>query len=243
MKWTDGQLWRRSAINTLWCLIGCSIGDMGVIAGFQFGAPEVAASRPMLVMALAMTAGIGTSVLLETILQAEPNAAHRAVAALEQAGHFSGVVTQNIDGLHQRAGSKRVVEVHGSLETATCTQCYRTYSSADFLPAFLESGEVPRCPHCGAVLKPDVVLFGEQLPWQAWEEAQTMARQSDLMLIAGSSLAVMPVARLPVEAANHGAAVIIVNQTPTYMDARADVVLQGDVADILPAIAEEVLSP
>ena len=68
MKWTDGQLWRRSAINTLWCLIGCSIGDMGVIAGFQFGAPEVAASRPMLVMALAMTAGIGTSVLLETIL-------------------------------------------------------------------------------------------------------------------------------------------------------------------------------
>jgi NAD-dependent deacetylase len=107
----------------------------------------------------------------------------------------------------------------------------------------MESGEVPRCPHCGAVLRPDVVLFGEQLPWQAWEEAQTMARQSDLMLIAGSSLAVMPVARLPVEAANHGAAVIIVNQTPTYMDARADVVLQGDVADILPIIAEEVLSP
>ncbi len=180
--------------------------------------------------------------LLETILQAEPNAAHRAVASLEHAGHFAGVVTQNIDGLHQKAGSQRVVEVHGSLDTATCTQCYRTYSSADFLPAFLETGEVPRCPHCGGVLKPDVVLFGEQLPWQAWEEAQALARESDLMLIAGSSLAVMPVARLPVEAANHGAAVIIVNQTPTYMDARADVVLQGDVADILPAIAEQVLA-
>jgi len=68
MNWTDGKLWRRSAVNTFWCLVGCSVGDMGVIAGFQFGAPEVAASRPMLVMALAMTAGIGTSVLLETIL-------------------------------------------------------------------------------------------------------------------------------------------------------------------------------
>lgn len=179
--------------------------------------------------------------LLATILEAEPNAAHRAVAALESAGHFAGVVTQNIDGLHQKAGSGRVVEIHGSLETLTCTQCYRTYPSAEFLPAFLESGQMPRCPHCGGVLKPDVVLFGEQLPWQAWEDAQRLAHESDLMLIAGSSLAVMPVARLPVEAANHGASVIIVNQTPTYMDARADVVLHGDVADLLPAIAEQVL--
>ena len=180
--------------------------------------------------------------LLETMLRAEPNAAHRAVAALGQAGHLAGVVTQNIDGLHQKAGSEKVVEVHGSLETATCTQCYRTYRSADFLPAFLENGEVPRCPHCGGVLKPDVVLFGEQLPWQAWEAAQTLARQSDVMLIAGSSLAVMPVARLPVEAADRGASIIVINQTPTYMDARADVVLHGDVADLLPAIAARVLS-
>ncbi len=181
--------------------------------------------------------------LLESILAAEPNAAHRAIAQMQHAGHFAGIITQNIDGLHQKAGSTEVIEVHGSLTTATCTQCYRVYESAQFLPDFMEKGTLPRCPHCGGVLKPDVVLFGEQLPWQAWEAAERLARECDLCLVAGSSLAVMPVARLPIEAARQGAALIIVNQTPTYLDERADVVLRGDVAEVLPRITEKVLTP
>ncbi|NPA92568.1 MAG: NAD-dependent deacylase [Chloroflexi bacterium] len=178
--------------------------------------------------------------LLQDMLRAEPNPAHYALAALQQAGYFSTLITQNIDGLHQRAGSVRVLEVHGSLETATCTMCYQTYPSETFLEAYLATGAVPHCPACGGVLKPNVVLFGEQLPWQTWEAAEEAARTCDVMLIAGSSLEVMPVARLPVEAARHGAAIVIVNQTPTYMDERADVVLRGDVASLLPALLEQV---
>ena len=178
--------------------------------------------------------------LLENIVTAQPNAAHYAIAALQQTGHFTGVITQNIDGLHQKAGSAGVIEVHGSLATVTCIQCYRTYESLQFLPDFLKKGIIPRCPHCGGILKPDVVLFGEQLPWQAWEAAERLAHHCDLCLVAGSSLAVMPVARLPIEAARRGAALIIINQTPTYLDKRADVVLHGDVAVILPALAQKV---
>ena len=180
--------------------------------------------------------------LLRHILAAQPNPAHQALARLEKAGRLQGVITQNIDGLHQKAGSQRVWEVHGTLETLSCTQCFRTYPSSDFLPAFLEGGTIPRCPACGAILKPDVVLFGEQLPWKVWQEAEQAARSCDLMLVAGSSLEVTPVANLPLIAAQSGAALVIVNHTPTYIDTRADVVIRGDVAHVLPRIAEAVLS-
>jgi len=178
--------------------------------------------------------------LLADILAAKPNPAHYALAEMQKAGHFSAVVTQNIDGLHQKAGSSNVLEVHGSLDTATCTMCYRTYQAKQFIPKFLETGEIPKCPHCGGILKPNVVLFGEALPWQVWQKAQEAVRAADLVLVAGSSLEVMPVARLPVEAAMRDVPVIIVNKTPTYMDVRADIVLRGDVAEILPEIAEAV---
>ncbi len=180
--------------------------------------------------------------LLKNILESAPNPAHYAIAELQKAGHLQGVITQNIDGLHQKAGSHTVVEVHGTLETATCTQCYREYSSRDYLPAFLQNHDIPRCPTCGGVLKPNIVLFGEQLPWRAWEEAERLTLTSDVMLIAGSSLAVTPVAQLPVKAANRGAAIIIINHSATYMDERADVVLQGDVAVLLPELTKRVLN-
>lgn len=179
--------------------------------------------------------------LARDILRAKPNPAHEAIAQLERAGYFKAVITQNIDGLHQRAGSQQVIEVHGTLETATCTQCFRTYPKEDFLESFLQHGEVPRCPACGGILKPDVVLFGEQLPWKAWSAAEKAVRQCDLMFVAGSSLEVTPVANLPLVAAQSGAALIIVNHTPTYIDIRADVVLRGDVAEIIPRIAQAVL--
>ena len=181
--------------------------------------------------------------LLRGILAAQPNPAHIALAQLEQAGYFHTIITQNIDGLHQKAGAQHVLEVHGTLETATCTQCFRTYPSDQFMESFLETGEIPRCPECGGILKPDVVLFGEQLPWKVWSEAEKAARQCDLMFVAGSSLEVTPVAQLPLVAAQNGAALIIVNHTPTYIDIRADVVLRGDVADIIPRIAQAVLHP
>ena len=118
----------------------------------------------------------------------EPNDAHRALVTLERAGRLDAVVTQNIDRLHERAGSRDVVEVHGSIRTATCPQCGRAHELVDVL-ALLEEG-VPRCRSCGAVLKPDVVFFGELLPVGAMERATELAQRARVMLVVGSTLEV-----------------------------------------------------
>ncbi|MFZ5919667.1 MAG: SIR2 family NAD-dependent protein deacylase [Chloroflexota bacterium] len=174
------------------------------------------------------------------IYQAEPNPAHVALANWESNGLLQAVITQNIDHLHQKAGSKNVVEMHGTLSTLSCTQCFHQYGYQDFLQAFVVDGIMPICPACGAVLKPDVILFGEQLPQKAWYEAQRLSRTCDLMLVAGSSLEVLPVAGLPMQAVDRGAHLVIINQAPTYIDVRADVVIPGDVAEIIPLIGEKV---
>jgi NAD-dependent deacetylase len=176
------------------------------------------------------------------IYNARPNAAHYALAQLEQAGCLKTVITQNIDILHQKAGSKHVIEMHGTLRTLSCTQCFQQVESGACLDEFNRTGVMPRCPACGAVLKPDVILFGEQLPQQAWMAAQRAARQCDLMLVAGSSLEVLPVAGLPMQALDRGAHLIILNNTPTYLNVRADASILDDVARILPAIAERTLN-
>ncbi|NJN80443.1 MAG: hypothetical protein HC797_08195, partial [Anaerolineales bacterium] len=111
-----------------------------------------------------------------------------------------------------------------------------------YLAPFVENGEIPHCPKCNQILKPDVILFGEQLPQAAWHKAQTEARQSDLILVAGSSLEVLPVAGLPMQALDRGAHLIIINNTPTYINVRADVTILEDVSTILPAITERVLN-
>ncbi|MGE5250735.1 MAG: SIR2 family NAD-dependent protein deacylase [Bacteroidota bacterium] len=180
--------------------------------------------------------------LANQIFYAEPNPAHDALARLEQAGLVRAIITQNIDLLHQKAGSKRVIEMHGSMRTLTCTRCFQQVESAPFLPAFAASGAMPCCPACGAVLKPDLILFGEQLPYKAWQEAQREARHCDLMLVAGSSLEVLPVAGLPMQALDRGAHLVIINNTPTYLNVRADISILEDVARILPAIAERALN-
>jgi NAD-dependent deacetylase len=179
--------------------------------------------------------------LARQILNAGPNPAHSALTELEKAGRIRIIATQNIDLLHQKAGSQRVVEMHGTLATLSCTQCFSQVKSEGFLEPFIEKGEIPHCPKCGSVLKPDVILFGEQLPQKAWMEAQREARQCDLMLVAGSSLEVLPVAGLPMQALDRGAHLIIVNNSPTYLNVRADLVILEDVAQVLPAIAERVL--
>jgi NAD-dependent deacetylase len=175
------------------------------------------------------------------IHQAQPNPAHLGLAQLEKTGYIHTVITQNIDGLHQRAGSNHVLEIHGSLDSLTCTHCFQQFQSADYLPAYLENGTIPRCPHCNGVLKPNVVLMGEQLPARTWLRARQVSQTCDVMIVAGSSLEVLPVAGLPMRAIERGAHLIVINQTKTYIDVRADVVLSSDVATIIPRIVEEVL--
>lgn len=179
--------------------------------------------------------------LVKDILDAEPNTAHYALARMEKAGYIHSIITQNIDGLHQRAGSKTIHEIHGALDTLTCVSCYRHYETSLFTEPFIEIGEIPTCPDCGNTLKPDAILFGEQLPVEVWIASEKAARNCEVMIIAGSSLEVMPVAGLPMEAIKAGAKLIIVNQSPTYVDERAEVVLHDDVARILPRIADELI--
>jgi len=171
---------------------------------------------------------------------AQPNAAHLALAKLEQSGFVNTIITQNVDGLHHRAGATNILEVHGSMRTMTCVSCFRRYDSSDFLVAYLESGEIPHCEICSHILKPDVILFGEQLPIRTWMKAQDVSKHCDLMIVAGSSLEVLPVAGLPMRAIENGAHLIIINNTVTYLDVRADVVFHEDVIDIIPLIAREV---
>lgn len=179
--------------------------------------------------------------LAKTIFEAQPNPAHISLACLESAGLIQTVITQNIDRLHQRAGSKNVLEVHGTLDTLTCIACFQQVDSGPYVQAYLDHRETLRCPHCGGILKPDIILFGEQLPARTWLKAREASRKCDLMIVAGSSLEVLPVAGLPMRAVENGAHLIIINRTKTYIDVRADVVFLDDVAEILPRIVREVL--
>jgi len=175
------------------------------------------------------------------IFYAQPNAAHCALVELEKLGGTQTIITQNIDMLHQKAGSKHVIEMHGTLQTLTCTRCYKKYESTGFVKSFIEDGTIPLCGNCNGILKPDVILFGEQLPQSALFEAQNAARTCDLMVVAGSSLEVLPVAGLPMYAVDRGAHLIVINNSPTYINVRADVVIMDDVATVLPNIAKRAL--
>lgn len=179
--------------------------------------------------------------LARQIYEAEPNPAHLAISRLERTGHVRSVITQNIDGLHQRAGSNLVFEIHGSMETLTCVSCYRKFDGRKHHEAYFYQGVIPHCTDCGHILKPDVVLFGEQLPVRAWLQAQQEVRDCDLMIVAGSSLEVLPVAGLPLLALDHGAHLILINKSKTYIDVRADMVFEDDVIDILPRLVQEAL--
>ena len=161
--------------------------------------------------------------------QARPNAAHYALARLEQAGRLRAVITQNIDGLHQLAGSKNVLELHGSELRNTCQSCGKQYG----MEKILESQGIPRCS-CGGVIKPDVVLYGESLNQRDLEKAIGYAEETDLMLVGGTSLVVYPVAGL-VEYLRPSAKLVILNRDPTPYDSRADLILRGDLGEELEA--------
>ena len=176
------------------------------------------------------------------LTDAEPNAAHHALAALERAGYVGAVVTQNIDLLHERAGSEDVVEVHGSIRTSTCPRCGERYPLARVLE-LLAGAEAPACPACGAILKPDVVFFGELLPGDAIDRAFALAASARLLLVVGSALEVHPVAGLPYETVDTGGAVAIVNRGPTAFDARAALKIDGAAGETLAALADALRIP
>ena len=200
----------------------------------------------------------------------KPNAGHRAVARLERAGLVTGVITQNVDGLHQAAGSREVVELHGSLAQVVCLRCGRTErrdsmqvrleglnpqvvsavvnadvqilpdGDADLPDALVESFKIPACLHCGGVLKADVVFFGENVPRPRVERAYELLHAADALLVLGSSLAVRSGYRFVVSAKEAGKRVAIINSGPTRGDAEADVRVEGRLGEVLPELARRL---
>ena len=171
-------------------------------------------------------------------LLARPNPGHQALAALEAEGHLVAVATQNTDGLHQDAGSKRVIELHGTGRTVECLTCGRRESRAD-VQARLDTEMPPRCRSCGGtVLKPTVVLFGEPMPVEATREAFELAELADVMLVVGTSLVVYPAADIPLLAMRSGARMIVVNAEPTPYDRFAEAVIHGRSGDVLPQLVK-----
>ena len=172
---------------------------------------------------------------LGVLRDARPNPAHLALAQLEREGLLQAVITQNVDGLHRAAGSQDVIEVHGTIATASCPRCGRREDPQCLLP-------LPRCTDCGVVLKPDVVMFGELLPVDAIERATQLAQEAALLLVVGSSLQVWPVAGLPEETLAHGGKLAIVNRDPTPYDDSAAFVAHASAGEILAACATSTSS-
>lgn len=166
-------------------------------------------------------------------LDARPNAAHKALAKWEREGKLQGVITQNIDGLHQKAGSKTVIELHGSVLRNYCMRCGKFYSAEDIL----HSEGVPRCS-CGGIIKPDVVLYEEALNQKNLEMAVQMIQSADVLIVGGTSLAVCPAAGLIDYYRGHR--LVLINKAPTPYDRKADLLIAGKIGEVLKGVAEEV---
>lgn len=177
--------------------------------------------------------------LSHLVLEAEPNPAHYALVELERRGKLKAIITQNIDDLHYKAGSQKVYELHGHFREVTCIVCHQVQESSAIFRKFVNDGQAPQC-HCGGILKPNTVLFGEQLPMQEFVSAQLAIKEADLMLVAGSSLEVAPASDLPALALENGARLIIITLQPTYLDPKADLIIRGDVAEVLPLIVDSI---
>jgi len=168
----------------------------------------------------------------------EPNAGHLALVRLFEAGRLQAVITQNIDGLHQKAGMPpdRVIELHGSAHRVRCLDCERTFPGGEIHGRQEEGEDEPRCAVCGGPLRSATVLFGESLPAAAFQEAVRLANGADLMLVVGSSLVVNPAAHIPVVAKRAGATLAIINREPTPLDDLADVRLWTDAGPTLSSL-------
>jgi len=172
-------------------------------------------------------------------LTAKPNPAHVALAELEAMKRLHCVITQNVDGLHQRAGSKRVIEIHGNAGRIICTRCSAVCATEKIADRIAQQ-DVPTCDRCGGSLKPDVVLFGEPLPKKAFEQAVKKVRSADLMLAVGTSLEVYPAASLPETAKKSGAKIISIDSERTGWDDLCDYRANGPAGEILPRIVQAI---
>ena len=173
--------------------------------------------------------------------QAKPNTGHEMLARWEEAGRIAAVITQNIDGLHAAAGSRRVLELHGTARYVCCLDCRECYDAADMVRQFQETERVPACPSCGSeLMKHATISFGQQLPPDVLHEAFALSRKAELFLAIGSSLVVEPAASLPRVAKESGARLVIINRDPTPLDTIADVVLHEPIGQTLAAIDAEL---
>ena len=176
--------------------------------------------------------------LWPTVRDAQPNAGHHAFVELHRQGRLDVVITQNIDGLHQRSGlpADKVLELHGAATEAVCLTCGDRTEADEAYRRVKEGEQAPRCHRCGEPLKPDVILFGEDLPPGVMERAEVAARQCDLLLAVGSSLEVQPAAKLPCVARDAGAHLVVVNRDDGPLDDVADAVLHDEIGAALPAL-------
>jgi NAD-dependent deacetylase len=177
---------------------------------------------------------------ISKLTHAAPNEGHKALAELERMGKLSCIITQNVDMLHQKAGSKNVVEAHGSIRTSSCMKCKRKIDMEEFINKVIGQQKIPPICDCGGIIKPDVVFFGEALPQDALKMSFAYAQKCELMLVCGSSLVVYPVAELPQLAKGNGANLVIINLEPTPYDGIANIIIHDKVAESLPKIVEEV---
>ena len=172
-------------------------------------------------------------------LTAKPNAAHMALADLEAMKRLDSVITQNVDGLHQRAGSKHVIEIHGNAGRIICTRCNAEYATEKIVDRIAQE-DVPTCERCGGSLKPDVILFGESLPKKAFDLALRKMKSTDLLLAAGTSLEVYPAASLPELAKKNGAKIVSIDTGRTSWDNLCDYKVNGPAGEILPRIVQAI---
>ncbi|MGC8606983.1 MAG: NAD-dependent protein deacetylase [Vulcanisaeta sp.] len=175
---------------------------------------------------------------MSTLFVAKPNTAHYAVAELERMGIIKAIITQNVDGLHQVAGSRNVIELHGTMKRAVCIACGRTYPMEVAIRK-IDSGQIPPlCDECGGILKPDTVLFGE--PVKDFDKARELALMSDAVLVVGSSLSVYPAAYIPIFVKEMGGKVIIINMESTDLDYIADVIIRCKAGDAMALLLKEI---
>ncbi len=171
-----------------------------------------------------------------------PNPAHFAIAELEKKGKLDCVITQNVDNLHQRAGNsaEKVLELHGNMRWALCLSCHQRFPMEEMDKKLAEGVEVPPCPQCKGILKPDAVFFGEPLPARVLEEASNRSRQSDVFVVIGSTLVVYPAAYMPLYALDRGARLVIINLSTTPLDQEASIILRGKAGEVMTQIMQRV---
>ena len=177
-----------------------------------------------------------------SVINAEPNRAHYAVAELERLEKLQCVITQNIDNLHQKAGNspEKVLELHGTMGWAKCMTCGNRSTVDSMLRRFKENRQVPVCEHCNGLIKPDVVFFGEALPQETLQQATAYSQDCDLFIVIGSSLVVYPAAFMPIHAKQGGARLVIINNSATELDELADIIVIGSAGEIMEAVLKQV---